>query len=735
MSQTGSERLYHLLPAIHRLRDAASGEPLRALLGVLEGELARLEGDIARLYDNWFIETCDEWVVPYIGDLLGVRGLLPVQNGAFSQRGLVANTLASRRRKGTAAVLEQLARDLTGWPAKAVEFFERLVATQALNHVRPTNLSTASLRSADQLELVDGPFESATHTVDVRHIDNGRGRYNIPHVGLFLWRLQSYAIARSTARAVSDPPDGRYRFHPLGYDAPLFNRPRTELGIGQLAGEVNVPGALRRRPLYDELEAYRQALVDGTPPRLLYFAAPPVLQVFVQRSADGAFEPIPSEEMLICHLGDPTTGPPPADWRRPPTSKAYRRTSDGQQVERPIQVAVDPVLGRLAFPAGLTPHGVEVSYAYGFSGDVGGGPYDRRRSLAAALTRPVVWQMGVTPAAPANQTQLVRTLAEAIQAWNAQPPGTVGVIAVMDSRTYAESLTGAHAIAIPAGSQLTIAAADWPEEDVPGAPGLTQRVVGRLTPSGRRPHLRGDLAVRGTAAAERLDPGELVIDGLLIEGRLSVLAGNLGTLRLAHTTLVPSAGGLNVEAAGQTGEQNARLSLVVDHSIVGPLTVPDTVQRLRITESLVDGAQALAIVAPATEIQASTILGPSRLRSLEASNSLFIGAVQVSRRQVGCVRFCYLPLGSQAPRRFRCQPADAASAGRAMPQFTSLTYGQPGYAQLAPACPAAISAGADDEGEMGVFHALQQTHRLKNLRASLEEYLRFGLEAGVSFVT
>ena len=78
MSLLMPERLYKLLPAIHRLRDAEQGEQLRALLGVMETEFERIEQDIAILYDNWFIETCDEWVVPYIGDLLGVRPIRPV---------------------------------------------------------------------------------------------------------------------------------------------------------------------------------------------------------------------------------------------------------------------------------------------------------------------------------------------------------------------------------------------------------------------------------------------------------------------------------------------------------------------------------------------------------------------------------------------------------------------------------------------------------------------------------
>ena len=45
MSLHMPERLYQLLPALYRLRDVEQGEPLRALLGVIEGELERIEGD------------------------------------------------------------------------------------------------------------------------------------------------------------------------------------------------------------------------------------------------------------------------------------------------------------------------------------------------------------------------------------------------------------------------------------------------------------------------------------------------------------------------------------------------------------------------------------------------------------------------------------------------------------------------------------------------------------------
>lgn len=261
------DTLYQLLPAVYRLRDAAEGEPLRALLSVMQTELDRVHDDIEGLYDDWFIETGAEWVVPYIGDLLGVDPLHTVQSaGLYSTRAYVANTIRLRRRKGTAPVLEQLAFDVTGWRSRAVEFFERLTGTQHLNHVRLHALATASIKSAEALGRLGGPFGTETHTAEVRRIEPGRGRYNIPNIGLFLWRLQEYYTTRARVRAVADPADGRYTISPLGQDAPFFNRPQTETEVTHLAEEINVPAPLRRRAVYDDLEAHRAALISGATP-------------------------------------------------------------------------------------------------------------------------------------------------------------------------------------------------------------------------------------------------------------------------------------------------------------------------------------------------------------------------------------------------------------------------------------------------------------------------------------
>jgi hypothetical protein len=95
------------------------------------------------------------------------------------------------------------------------------------------------------------------------------------------------------------------------------------------------------------------------------------------------------------------------------------------------------------------------------------------------------------------------------------------------------------------------------------------------------------------------------------------------------------------------------------------------------------------------------------------------------------VRFSYVPPGSRTPRRFDCAGDDPAHR----PQHTSLRYGDPGYAQLRRSTHDAVRTGADDESEMGATHELHQPQRETNLRLRLDEYLRYGLEAGFFYAT
>src|SRR5689334_16381244 len=172
MSQS-PDRLYELLPAVHRMRDAEQGYPLRALLRVINEQVNIVEDDIAQLYDNWFVETCEQWVVPYLGDLINYRSVnaagepgevvtAPAQQRSkiLMPRRDVAATIGNRRRKGTLSLFELLANDVAGYPARVIEFNKLLGWTQHVNHTRTLQGRTVNLRQGDALDLINSPFDS-----------------------------------------------------------------------------------------------------------------------------------------------------------------------------------------------------------------------------------------------------------------------------------------------------------------------------------------------------------------------------------------------------------------------------------------------------------------------------------------------------------------------------------------------------------------------------------------------
>ncbi|HYP26686.1 MAG TPA: hypothetical protein VE262_08215 [Blastocatellia bacterium] len=725
MSDPASDRLYNLLPSIYRLRDAEQGEPLRALLSVIERELRRIETDIGGLYENMFVETCDEWVVPYIGDLLGVRGLHSISGIGFSQRAYVANTLSYRRSKGTAAVLERLARDVTGWPAHAVEFFQTLATTQYSNHIRPGNHRTPDLRDANSLNLLDGPFDRIAHTADVRHIARRRGRHNIPNVGLFLWRLQSYPLNAVKSegkpgvspRQADAPHEYGYHFSPLGNPSPLF----TSMGGEGSDEELLVPSAIRPLAFYLDLKRYQELYESvgplDRPANSDYYGPERSFQIV----KDGT--PVPPLDVMCKNL---------SAWERPPSGK----------------VAVDVELGRLAFAAGEEPQEVSVDYNYGFSADIGGGPYDRRDVLAETGPETALITVG--------QGTAIGTLEGALQEWENQGKPK-SVIRIDDDATYeVPPLT----IELPNKGRLVIESSD-----------------------GRRPHLRlGDrLKVVGPSdPATVADTASLALGGLLVEGAIEA-EGKLD-LAITDCTLVP---GISLDEDGLPpdpyeaslvvgGDDLSELVVSIERSITGPLKLPKACEGLTIRDSIIDapvgkGASEPARPAiasddagdepgPPVTIERSTVFGKVHVKELRlASEVIFTATVLAERKQAGCVRFSHVPEGSKTPRRYYCQPelelgrrakelgldsAEGLPTGerdrivtRLRPRFTSTRYGGPAFSQLGDDCAEEIRTGAEDGSEMGAFSHLKQPQREANLRAALNEYLRFSLEAGIIFVT
>ncbi|HMJ26139.1 MAG TPA: hypothetical protein VK475_09935, partial [Pyrinomonadaceae bacterium] len=413
------QKLYELLPAIYRIRDAErvgdSNEipPLLALIKIIAGQARVIEENLAQLYDDQFVETGSAWTLPYLGDLIGIKGLPSVGLEALNPRAEVGHTIGYRRRKGTAAMLEQLARDVTGWPARAVEFFQLLATTQCMNHLRPENQSFISVRGAERLEYLNSPFEDApigekdlTHTVDVRRITNRRGRYNIPNVGIFLWRLRAFSLTRSPAVPAIASNNRLFLFNPLGCDLPLFNLPETEDQITHLAEPINVVDRIRRRVLKRNFASYYGAdksfMIERSGPNI---KTKPV--------------EIPATEIIVCNL----TG-----WANLPKDK----------------IAIDPVLGRIAFPTDESKPPL-VTFHYGFSSSIGGGEYNRitafgtsRTEVLDAQGRPITRKVANSYSEDTGASTARPTITQALTDLAITPRG--GAVEILNSGRYVENL-------------------------------------------------------------------------------------------------------------------------------------------------------------------------------------------------------------------------------------------------------------------------------------------------------
>jgi hypothetical protein len=705
------DRLFQLLPAIYRQRDAERGWPLRSLLRVIAGQVDVVEQDIAQLYENWFIETCQDWVVPYIGDLLGYEqihgggepGSVTTVEGALRNRILfprseVANTVANRRRKGTLAILEALASETAGWPARPVEFYKLLGWTQHLNHPRPHRGRTVDLRDMHALDLLGTPFERLAHTVDV-------DRFNIPSLGLFVWRLKSYSVTATQAFCVDNRPNC-YTFSILGNDTPLYTKPEREADPDDIDRELDVPVAIRRRAFeFRDANGALQANPD-------YYGPAKSLLVSVER--DGVITPINAANVLPADL---------THWRyEPPRDK----------------VAVDVHLGRIAF-RGEQKGDVWVSYRYGFSADMGGGEYERPVSQHKDAQ---ILKVGHPLPTDPPGVKRFDTISDAIKAAKDIPHV---VIEITDGRLYEEQI---H-VTVNAGNSFQIRAA-----------------------SGQRPivEIPDRRAVRDALRVDLAEGAHFILDGLHIAGRAVHIRGEGKEERrpevfIRHCTLVP--GWMIDEHCHPMDAEEPSLELRdtcarvrIEHSILGSIEVTqnevltDPIP-LWISDSIVDATREDTDAVSSGElcgtayvearIVRSTLIGHVHVHALKlGENSIFMGLLVVARRQIGCVRFCYVRPGSRTPRRYECQPdlvkqvpgADQeAEASRIIPQFNSTRYGSPVYCQLSLHCAVEITGGADDESEMGAFHDLFQPQRRANLQTRLREYVPASADAFIVYAS
>jgi hypothetical protein len=734
------DRLSALLPRHIQRRDAETGGALRALLAVVGEQADIVQDGIEQLYDDWFIETCADWVVPYLGELVGYRmprGYTEALAGGgeaarllaarLAPRRDVADTVADRRRKGTLSLLENIAASVADWPARAVEFRTTLAVTQPVrlfgdaDAARRRTLATpgrfVDVRQGAALDLLDSPFDQISHVAEAPRISvpggTGRqGRHAPQDVGLFVWRLRPRSVTHAPAYCV-DRARNLYTFSILGNDTQLVTKPLPEPVPTHIAGVENVPAGIRRRAAQDGLVEFYG----------------PGKSFTIWR--DDRRDPIPPSAVVIADL---------SQWRYRP---------------RRHQVAVDPVLGRLAFGAWHVPRrGVWVTYHHAAPDDLGGGEYPR---LSVTPGPEPVYRVG-----PGQEFERIN---DAYEQWRRDAAGggtPEAVIEITHSGAYQEQIE----FAVGAGQRLTVRAADG-----------TRPVLRLLDWYSNRPDA---LQIRGTHHHhdDGVPPGQVVLDGLLITGRGVSVTGPVASVTIRHCTLVP---GWSLEphcAPAHPQEPSLVLEdttacVQIEHSILGTiLVVADEVHTdplpIHIADSILDATapDREALSAPecrhahaVLHVRRSTVIGEVFTHAVSiAENSVFDGRLHVARRGEGCLRFCYVPAGSRTPRRYHCEPDSVQAAlrdrvargdldpadlpalrileaARVRPRFTDVHYGTPGYGQLSAACADEIRRGAEDGSEMGAFHHLFQPQREDNLRARLSEFVPAGCDAGIIFVT
>src|SRR5262249_34328200 len=120
----------------------------------------------------------------------------------------------------------------------------------------------------------------------------------------------------------------------------------------------------------------------------------------------------------------------------------------------PDKIAVDPVLGRIAFPTNQpTPTRVYVTYHYGFSAAMGGGEYGRGATFSRLAT--VVKVAKHKPAVTPLQT-IAAGLSELAARLAADSEADGGVVEITDNDYYGETAS----ITAPAAKHIELRAAD-----------------------------------------------------------------------------------------------------------------------------------------------------------------------------------------------------------------------------------------------------------------------------------
>jgi hypothetical protein len=763
--------LFERLPEIYRLRDAgqAPAGQLQAYLALVEDAFSAIHANIEELYHDFFIDTCDDWVIPYLADLVGTSHL---KGDPRTLRMDVADTIALRRRKGTLGAIERLADDLTGWAAHGVELRENLGWHQHLNHQRPDAINgepyalptltrfavprggTVPVRDPAMLSLLDSPFDPFAHTADVKGAWPNAVHYNLPNLAIFLWRLAAYRIPLSVpfakgSAAIAGPGPGEaavgvhFDLHPLGQPLRLFN---TRQFDPQLEPPVLTPidgcpnpipwarlttGSEAAHPeAYVQVDPYDPALAN---PDSDFNLTPVGLHFFVPDN------PFATDTWTF--RGDNLCAWE-AGLRRPLRNREIIVDSDIGRVTLGVMTAAE----RDALATHLL-----VSFTSGAVGPIGAQPVSRS-------PRPVTWRGGPVDFRPitayGNPTALQNALAS-IQ----KSPAPI-VVEIQDSLVHNLDPTTLPGIsndggvpAIQLNRSLILRAADGHRPIVRLAAPLRFRPTNvysanpaaQAADDAANANLVVQLEGVYLTRADTFPAGQPLIARAAV-ARLEVLDSTLdpGGFRQRDGTRAPLWPALDLREPYGFADPNEEAAfkqtpaVVLQRTIAGALRL-DLGYQLTLTDSVIDagagpgddGSATFALTnatAPATDYGPPTILegvtffGRVRAEQAKGEGAVFAHTLEVHDNQHGCLKFGY----------FSNACVDASDARL---RFTDTWFAAPGYAQLALAADVRIRTRGPGDDAMGATGFLLEAHKWANLTIRFREFMPVGIRPLLIAVT
>jgi hypothetical protein len=784
--------LYDRLPEIYRIEDEEqkpSGQ-LKNYLELVETAFSHIHKNIESLYNDLFIETCDDWVIPYIGDLLGTSHL---SGSPWTLRADVADTIPLRRRKGTLASIEQLTYNLTQWGVHCVELRENLVWFHHLNHQRPdeggdppyglpavTRFTpirggTVTLRDPAMLSLLSTPFDPFAHIADVKPPASEDIRYNLPNLAIFLWRLEGYQVpvSKPTCRGINviagakgDEATHVVRFdvHPMGEPVVLFNKYQFEPDLDppvvtQIDG---TPGPVPMARLTEESEAGRPEAyvsIDTYDPSDPKKTAGETATVGLQLH-------LPEPEFL----GQTWPDRDPKVW----TIRGANLCGWEEGLPSPVndrEVMIDPRIGRILIGIGkdgdppsqslADAEALEantlLTYTYGAVGPVGAHPISRQH---------------VENVASVDYHSDPDALRLALD--NIDSATSAVVIEITDSMTHELDLASVIGTVVEDGgpnlqlaNSLTLRAADMQRPVIELQNPLRFRPKYPANASGLNVRLEGLYLTRGSgfpagapliarAALNRLE----IVNCTLDPGGFRKLDGNRADIQTSMELK---------KVSGLSGfDQTPEISLL--RTVSGPLLI-DEDYLLSLSDSIIDAGKGVnddstdsfAITSasdpvsgwgPSTQVNGITVFGRMRAMDICGRGGIWVHALEVMNNQVGCIRYSYLPRKTdQLPQHVGCVFGTEAELG-----FVSEVFGEPAYGQLSNNCDARIREQGPARSEldisieeflaerdlnmiytvedgkvyklgdaMGAYGFLMEAHKWRNIQIRYREFMPVGV--------